>query len=205
MEQNPQNALWYVNKKTTSIRQEVINLRLGMILAAQLPHDTLTSFMTSNTLRFIISDLCQFPYNVRHDKVSQPSAWRAQYHSSIFIILASCTFFLHLWCMWKFTLSIQTTVPITHTWPAHLFSWARIGTNFTTQVSSIEFSSQTYPVFPVPRIYPHSTNWAGKLQSVINYSWRICILNITDIENIKYQITTHRFDELHVQYRSDVR
>ena len=49
MEQNPQNALWYVNKKTTSIRQEVINLRLGMILAAQLPHDTLTSFMTSNT------------------------------------------------------------------------------------------------------------------------------------------------------------
>lgn len=65
MEQNPQNALWYVNKKTTSIRQEVINLRLGMILAAQLPHDTFTSFMTSNTLRFIISDLCQFPYNVR--------------------------------------------------------------------------------------------------------------------------------------------
>lgn len=93
MEQNPQNALWYVNKKTTSIRQEVINLRLGMILAAQLPHDTFTSFMTSNTLRFIISDLCQFPYNVRHDKVSQPSAWRAQYHSSIFTILASVPFF----------------------------------------------------------------------------------------------------------------
>lgn len=107
MEQNPQNALWYVNKKTTSIRQEVINLRLGMILAAQLPHDTFTSFMTSNTLRFIISDLCQFPYNVQHDEVSQPSAWRAQYHSSIFIILASCTFL--------FALSIQTTVPITHT------------------------------------------------------------------------------------------
>lgn len=107
MEQNPQNALWYVNKKTTSIRQEVINLRLGMFLAAQLPHDTFTSFMTSNTLRFIISDLCQFPYNVRHDKVSQPSAWRAQYHSSIFIILVSCTFL--------FALSIQTTVPITHT------------------------------------------------------------------------------------------
>lgn len=70
MEQNLQNTLWFANKKTTSIRQELINQVWDDLIAAQLPHDKLTSFMTSNIPRFIISDLYQFPYNVRHEKIS---------------------------------------------------------------------------------------------------------------------------------------